>query len=102
MTKAHGWCDAPLHGQYNRQIVEPFTASHERFWRGDHAYDLLLTTNHNQRPRIRGFGSAIFLHVANADATGTEGCIALSEKHLRNVLARCGKYTYLVIKSPVG
>lgn len=102
LTKAYGWCDAPLHGQYNRPIVEPFAASHESFWRNDRAYDLVITTNHNQRPRIQGFGSAIFLHVANADAIETEGCIALSPKHLRNVLARCAKRAYLVIKPAMG
>ena len=66
-------------------------------WRDDQAYDLLVTTNHNQRPRIQGGGSAIFFHVIRKDARGTEGCIALSEKHLRIVLSLCGPRTQLVI-----
>jgi L,D-peptidoglycan transpeptidase YkuD (ErfK/YbiS/YcfS/YnhG family) len=97
MSPKDGWCDAANHGHYNRHVALPFSASHENLWRNDKAYDLIATTNHNQRPRIKGFGSAIFLHVINPGATRTEGCIALSEKHLRQVLQRCGRRAYLVI-----
>jgi L,D-peptidoglycan transpeptidase YkuD (ErfK/YbiS/YcfS/YnhG family) len=92
-----GWCDAPSHGQYNKRVKLPFAQSHEKLWRGDKAYDLVATTNHNQHPRIKGGGSAIFWHVINQGAKGTEGCIALSEKHLRAVLSRCSKNTYVII-----
>jgi L,D-peptidoglycan transpeptidase YkuD (ErfK/YbiS/YcfS/YnhG family) len=96
LSKDDGWCDAPSHFAYNRLVQLPFSASHEALWRSDDAYDLVISTSHNERPRIRGFGSAIFLHVTNG-AKGTEGCIALSEKHLRMVLGRCTKETRLVI-----
>jgi L,D-peptidoglycan transpeptidase YkuD (ErfK/YbiS/YcfS/YnhG family) len=92
-----GWCDAAGHGLYNRHVTFPLAASHENLWRKDQAYDLVITTNHNQRPRKQAGGSAIFLHVINQGAKGTEGCVALSEKHLRMVLARCSSPTYLVI-----
>ena len=92
-----GWCDAAGHGLYNRYVALPHNASHENLWRKDQAYDVVVTTNHNQRPRIQFAGSAIFLHVIKAGAAGTAGCIALSEKHLRQVLTRCGRHTYLVI-----
>jgi L,D-peptidoglycan transpeptidase YkuD (ErfK/YbiS/YcfS/YnhG family) len=97
LKKSDGWCDAKNHGQYNRAVKLPFKPSHEDMWRGDEAYDLVVTTNHNQRPRKLGGGSAIFLHLIREGATGTEGCIALSEKHLRIVLAHCGPKTQLVI-----
>lgn len=96
LMKTDGWCDAPDHFQYNRQIDLPFAASHEELWRKDDAYDIVISTNHNKRPRIRGLGSAIFLHITDG-RNGTEGCIALSEKHLRMVLNRCAKNTRLVI-----
>lgn len=96
LTKSGGWCDAPNHSSYNRHIKLPFNASHERLWRNDAAYDIVVSTSHNQKPRVRGLGSAIFLHVTDG-TTGTEGCIALSEKHLRIVLGRCAKLTRLVI-----
>ncbi len=97
MKANDGWCDAVGHGRYNRYVVLPFKASHEAFWRHDKAHDLVVVTNHNQRPRRQGGGSAIFFHVINLGASGTEGCIALSEKHLRYVLSRCSRVTYLVI-----
>jgi L,D-peptidoglycan transpeptidase YkuD (ErfK/YbiS/YcfS/YnhG family) len=97
LSKTDGWCDASAHGQYNCRVALPFSASHETLWRNDLAYDLVATTDHNQRPRVKSHGSAIFLHVINPGATGTEGCVALSEKHLRMVLQRCHAKTYLVI-----
>ena len=96
LLKKDGWCDAPGHFAYNRLVLLPFSAGHEVLWRGDNAYDLVISTSHNQRPRIRGFGSAIFLHITDG-TNGTEGCIALSEKHLRMVLERSTKDTRLVI-----
>lgn len=97
MKSRDGWCDAKFHGAYNRYVALPLQVSHENLWRKDAAYNLVITTTHNQRPRIQNHGSAIFLHIINGGAKATEGCIALSEKHLRNVLARCSKQTYLVI-----
>ncbi len=97
LKKRDGWCDANGNRNYNRPIRLPFEASHEILWRDDEAYDLLVTTDHNQRPRTQGGGSAIFFHVIRKGATGTEGCIALSEKHLRAVLSLCSRHTYLVI-----
>lgn len=96
LERCDGWCDAPQHFGYNRFVKLPFAASHEKLWRDDRAYDIVVATSHNQRPRIRGLGSAIFLHVTDG-TKGTEGCIALSEKHLRIVLARCAKHTRLII-----
>jgi L,D-peptidoglycan transpeptidase YkuD (ErfK/YbiS/YcfS/YnhG family) len=92
-----GWCDAKGHGQYNRFVKLPFKASHETLKRQDCAYDIVISTNHNKIPRKQNGGSAIFLHVINAGAKGTEGCVALSEKHLRMILQRCRAETILVI-----
>ena len=92
-----GWCDAIGHRRYNRAVTLPFAASHESMWRQDSGYDLVCLTNHNQRPRIQGLGSAIFLHVWRDGSAGTEGCIALKKADLRRVLAKCRGATYLVI-----
>ena len=35
---------------------------------------------------IPGAGSAIFMHIWRSDHEGTAGCIAMSEKHLLQVL----------------
>ena len=102
MSEVDGWCDAQGNFAYNRAVKLPFHASHERLWRNDNAYDLVVTTNHNQRPRIRGFGSAIFFHAIGKNAKSTEGCIALREKHLRFILNNCSRKTLLIIWPPNG
>jgi L,D-peptidoglycan transpeptidase YkuD (ErfK/YbiS/YcfS/YnhG family) len=83
-----GWCDDMASGRYNRPVKLPFAKSHEALWRQDGSYDIVAMTDHNQRPRVRGQGSAIFLHLSRPAQKGTEGCIALSERDLRIVLAR--------------
>ena len=97
LRKNDGWCDAKGHKDYNRHVKLPFPSSHESLWRNDRAYDLIITTSHNQRPRVQGAGSAIFLHVWRQGATGTEGCVALKAADLHKVLAACSKATDLVI-----
>ena len=97
LNPSDAWCDAPGHKEYNRKVVLPFAASHENLWRDDEAYDILITTNHNQRPRLRGAGSAIFLHLWRKGATGTEGCIALRRRDMLILLSKLKSRAYLVI-----
>lgn len=92
-----GWCDAPGHKDYNRKVVLPFAASHEKLWRENESYDILITTNHNQRPRLHGAGSAIFLHLWREGATCTVGCIALRRRDMLIVLSKLKGKAYLVI-----
>ncbi|MBV9420719.1 MAG: L,D-transpeptidase family protein, partial [Alphaproteobacteria bacterium] len=82
-----GWCDAPSHPAYNTQIKTPFTASHETLWRDDHLYDVVIIVGFNDAPVIAGKGSAIFIHVARPDFGPTEGCIALAQDDLLELLA---------------
>ncbi|PTW63333.1 L,D-peptidoglycan transpeptidase YkuD (ErfK/YbiS/YcfS/YnhG family) [Breoghania corrubedonensis] len=82
-----GWCDDPGDGRYNRAIRLPCPASHERLWREDHLYDLLVILDHNRHPRIRGRGSAVFFHLARPGYRPTEGCVAVALDHMRRVLA---------------
>ena len=83
-----GWCDAPTDRNYNRLVRHPYAASAERLWRADGLYDLLAVLAYNDRPRVRGRGSAIFMHVAKADYAPTEGCIALRPAHLVRIIER--------------
>jgi L,D-peptidoglycan transpeptidase YkuD (ErfK/YbiS/YcfS/YnhG family) len=82
-----GWCDDPAHPDYNRQIRLPHPARHERLWREDAIYDLIGVLGWNDRPVVRGRGSAIFLHLARPGLPPTEGCIALPGPELRRLLA---------------
>lgn len=92
-----GWCDDPRHPRYNQPVHLPFEASHERMWRDDGLYDLVVDLDWNRRPAICGRGSAIFMHVARPGLRPTEGCIALPEPVLRRLLARMGPGTRIVV-----
>ncbi len=83
-----GWCDASADRNYNRPVRLPYPASAERMWRDDRLYDLVVVLDQNTRRRMRGGGSAIFMHVARQGFAPTEGCIALKAPHLEQLLAR--------------
>jgi L,D-peptidoglycan transpeptidase YkuD (ErfK/YbiS/YcfS/YnhG family) len=85
-----GWCDAPGDRNYNRLVKHPYPASAERLWRADGLYDVLVVLDYNEHPRVRGKGSAIFMHVARSGYAPTEGCIALTRVHLVRLLERLG------------
>ncbi len=87
MGPADGWCDAAGDRNYNRLVRHPYPASAERLWRSDALYDVLTVLSYNERPRVRGRGSAIFMHVARAGYAPTEGCIALARGHLLRLIA---------------
>lgn len=82
-----GWCDDPTHPDYNRHITLPHSARHERLWRDDHVYDIIVVLGYNDAPVRRGAGSAIFMHLPPAGGRPTEGCVALPEPVLRHLLA---------------
>ena len=83
-----GWCDDPADRNYNRLVTLPSRRSAEGLKRADMLYDLVLVLGYNDRPRVRGKGSAIFVHLAREGLTPTEGCIALSRHDLTMLLSR--------------
>lgn len=88
-----GWCDESTDRNYNRSVRQPYPASAEKLSRDDRLYDVVVILGYNEMPRLRGRGSAIFMHLAHGDDRATHykptaGCIALSARDLRLVLAR--------------
>ena len=67
-------------------------------WREDGLYDIDVVLYHNQRPRVQGGGSAIFMHVARAGYAPTEGCIALARGDLMMLVARLRKGAAVVVR----
>ncbi len=55
--------------------------------REDFLYDYVLVLGHNDVPRIKGRGSATFVHLAREGYRPTAGCIAFSRRDLLTVLA---------------
>ena len=93
-----GWCDDPGHPLYNRPVRLPFAASHERMWRDDRAYDVVVVLDQNMDPAVPGAGSAVFWHLTKGEpATPTEGCVAVAPDAMRAFLARCDAQTMLEI-----
>ena len=82
----NGWCDEPMDRNYNRPVSLPYPASTERLWREDHAYDLIVVLDYNLSKRSLNKGSAIFIHIAHDDHRPTAGCLAFSERDLRQIL----------------
>ena len=98
LNEEDGWCDAPDHPLYNRPITRPFAASHEKLWRDDHVYDLIVELDHNSAPVVPARGSAVFFHLAHEDYRPTEGCVAISRDHMLQVLARSSTKTSIKIE----
>lgn len=94
-----GWCDDPCDPAYNRPLRLPHSARHERLWRDDGLYDLLIVVGYNDGPPLPGRGSAIFVHVARHDYAPTEGCIALAMADLRRLLAACAPGDRLLVSA---
>lgn len=97
LKETDGWCDAADHPLYNRPVTRPCSASHEKLWREDHAYDVIVELAHNDDPVIAGLGSAIFFHLAHDDGRPTEGCIAVSMEDMLRVLNDASADTHLKI-----
>ncbi len=93
-----GWCDAPGDRNYNRAVRLPYPASHEKISREDSLYDIVVVLDYNIRPRRRGAGSAIFMHVARPGYMPTEGCIALKAEHLARLLTRLRRGSRVIIR----
>ena len=93
-----GWCDDVASGRYNRPVKLPFAPGHEDLWRSDHCYDVLIVLAHNQRPRVKSHGSAVFLHIAHADLRPTAGCIAIRAGDMRRLLPRLSRHCTMAIR----
>jgi L,D-peptidoglycan transpeptidase YkuD (ErfK/YbiS/YcfS/YnhG family) len=86
IRRVDGWCDDPADQRYNRPVHLPYAASHERLWREDHLYDLIVVLDYNLARPVAGRGSAIFLHLVGRSLAPTAGCIAVGMEAMRRLL----------------
>ena len=82
ITKHDGWCDDPRSPAYNRLVRIPNEWSHEKMWREDGLYDVVVVIGYNDDPPEGEWGSAIFLHIAREDMSPTQGCVAFARDDL--------------------
>jgi L,D-peptidoglycan transpeptidase YkuD (ErfK/YbiS/YcfS/YnhG family) len=85
IARNDGWCDDPRSNDYNRPVALPSRARAENLWRDDGLYDIVGILDFNFFPRIKGRGSAIFVHLAHEDFRPTAGCIAIQRSAMRRV-----------------
>jgi L,D-peptidoglycan transpeptidase YkuD (ErfK/YbiS/YcfS/YnhG family) len=97
IKKKIGWCDDPVSSFYNKEIKLPSKFSHEKLYRKDNLYDLILVLNYNINPTIKNKGSAIFIHIAKKNYEPTAGCIALKKEDLIELLKKIKKNTKIKI-----
>ena len=97
IKKNIGWCDDSNSHFYNQQISLPNKFGHEKLYRNDSLYDLILVLNYNVNPIIKNKGSAIFIHIAKKNYKKTKGCIALKKKHLIELISKIKKNTKIKI-----
>lgn len=96
IKKGMGWCNDPLSKKYNTQIKINEKIKHERLYRKDSKYDILVVINYNLKKPIPFKGSAIFLHTTK-NMKSTAGCVALSKKDLLILLKLINKKTKIEI-----
>jgi len=92
-----GWCDdINVPEKYNKLIKTNQNIHHEKLYRKDNKYDLLIPIKYNEKKRIPGKGSCIFIHLTK-NYKPTAGCIALKKKDFLIMLAIIKKNTKIKI-----
>ena len=97
IRKNMGWCNDIESNQYNKLIRLPSSYSHEKLYKKENIYDIILVLNYNMNPIIKNKGSAIFIHVSRRNYKKTEGCVVLKKIHLIKVLKELKKNTSVKI-----
>ena len=92
-----GWCDDINYPKkYNKLIKIAQNIHHERLYRKDRKYDLLIPIKYNSKKVILGKGSCIFLHLTS-NYNPTAGCIAIKKKDFLIMLKLLTKKTKIKI-----
>ncbi len=97
IKEGDAWCEDPADRHYNRPVRLTPDSNADRLSRADNLYDFIIEIDHNTRPRIKGRGSAVFIHATREGFAPTAGCVALDLKALRLLLARLSPRTKIVI-----
>ncbi len=82
------WVDDVDADDYNRWVKKGDTKalSAEKMRRDDSLYKYGFVIGYNTSPVIKGYGSAIFFHIWRGEDIPTEGCVAVSEDNIINIL----------------
>ena len=97
IKKNMGWCDDPKSSHYNKLVKLPFDYKHEKLYKNENVYDIILVLNYNMNPIKKNKGSAIFIHVAKNNFKRTKGCIAIKKISLIKLIKKINPYTKVKI-----
>ena len=97
IKKNMGWCDDPKSKYYNKLIKLPFIYKHEKLYKKENIYDIILVLNYNMSPIKKNKGSAIFIHVAKNNFRKTEGCVAIKKVKLIKIIKEINSNTKVKI-----
>ena len=96
IKKNMGWCDDVNSSKYNKLIKLNKKVKHEKLFRKDYKYDLLIPIKYNTSKPKKNKGSAIFLHLTK-NYKPTAGCIAINKKDFLILLKIINKKTKIKI-----
>ena len=96
IMKNFGWCDDVKSKFYNKPIKTNINVRHEKLYRNDKKYDLLIPIEYNSKRPKKNKGSAIFLHLTS-NYKKTQGCVAIKEKDMLILLNLINKKTKIKI-----
>ena len=96
IKKNMGWCNDPKNRFYNSLIKIRKKVKHEKMYRKDRKYDLVIVIDYNLKKPIPFKGSAIFIHLTQ-NYKPTAGCIALSKNDMLVLLKIINKKTKINI-----
>lgn len=104
ITAYDGWCDESLNLAYNKHVDLRYfdnSISHEELLREDDLYDCVIVVGYNDDPVIPAKGSAIFIHIALDNYSGTAGCVAFSKEDLWEILLSINTNSQLIIRDVI-
>ena len=96
IRKNMGWCNDPKNMFYNSLIKIRKKVKHEKMYRKDKKYDLVIVIDYNLKKPVPFKGSAIFIHLTQ-NYKPTAGCIALSKNDMLVLLKIINKKTKINI-----
>ena len=97
IKKNMGWCDDPKSNHYNKLVKLPFAYNHEKLFKKENIYDIIIVLNYNMNPVKKNRGSAIFIHVAKNNFKKTEGCVAIKKQNLIKLIKEISPETKVKI-----
>lgn len=100
VDKSYYWVDDSDSNYYNQfvstDVVAPDWNSAEHILEYGESYHYVLATSYNIE-RIPGKGSAVFLHCTSEKSEVTQGCIAVPEVYMQEIVKRVEPQSVLII-----